>query len=187
MFYPTSLKLWRQKEEVGSLVDLAASRLLHQEDGVGASNAMATKREVGTVEGWRRDAFVSFAAPTITKGGEADALPPSLVGLGASARTEMLLERLPYLFAIQVWRPRSMNFPLPRPEMERVVKFVGLGGVGDDDEEGVVPVVHVDGESSERKVRILRPGAAGVGRGLEERFSALKASGTVLSDDDIED
>ncbi|KFY90687.1 hypothetical protein V500_05025 [Pseudogymnoascus sp. VKM F-4518 (FW-2643)] len=187
MFYPTSLKLWRQKEEVGSLVDLAASRLLRREGGVGTTSAAATKREVGTVEGWRRDTF-AFAAAAVTEGGEPDALSPSLVGLGASARTEMLLERLPYLLAIHVSRTRSASLPLPRAEMERVVRFVGLGGVGEDDEEGVGPGVDVDGgEGSERKVKILRPGAAGVGRGLEERFGALKAVGTVLSDDDIED
>ncbi|KAL5347496.1 RFC checkpoint protein Rad17 [Pseudogymnoascus australis] len=189
MFYPTSLKLWRQKEEVGSLVDLAASRLLRREDGVGTTGAAMAKSESGTVEGWRRDAPASSAAATSTEGGELDAPSPSLAGLGASARTEMLLERLPYLFAIHMSRTRSVSLPLPRAEMERVVRFVGLGGVGEDDEEGVGSVVDLDGkgEESERKVKILRPGAAGVGKGLEERFGALKAVGTVLSDDDIED
>ncbi|KFX86925.1 hypothetical protein V490_08711 [Pseudogymnoascus sp. VKM F-3557] len=184
MFYPTSLKLWRQKEEVGSLVDLAASRLLRVEDGANTTSAAAAKREVGTVEGWRRDAFTSSAAAA--DGGEPS---PSLVGLGASARTEMLLERLPYLFSIHVSRTRNVSLPLPKAEMERVVRFIGLGGVGEDDEEGMGPVVDVDGkgEGSERKVKILRPGAGSVGRGLEERFGALKAGGTVLSDDDIED
>ena len=111
------------------------------------------------------------------------------MGLGASARTEMLLERFPYLFAIHVSRTRIVSLPLPRAEMERVVKFVGIGGMVEDDEEGVGPAVDVDGkgEGNEKKVKILRPGAAGVGRGLEERFGALKAGGTVLSDDDIED
>ncbi|KFY74237.1 hypothetical protein V499_05735 [Pseudogymnoascus sp. VKM F-103] len=189
MFYPTSLKLWRQKEEIGSLADLAASRLLRREDGASTTSSAAVNREVGTVEGWRRDAFASSAAATVTEGGEPDAPSPSLVGLGASARTEMLLERLPYLFAIHVSRTRSVSLPLPRAEMERVVKFVGIGGVAEDDEDGVGLVVDVDGkgEGNERKVKILRPGAAGVGRGLEERFGALKAGGTVLSDDDIED
>ncbi|OBT61320.1 hypothetical protein VE03_09525 [Pseudogymnoascus sp. 23342-1-I1] len=189
MFYPTSLKLWRQKEEVGSLVDLAASRLLRREDGAGTTSAAAAKSEVGTVEGWRRDAFASSAAAAATEGGQPNAASPSLVGLGASARTEMLLERLPYLFAIHVSRKHRVSLPLPRAEMERVVRFVGLGGVGDDDEEAVGPGVDMDGkgEESERKVKILRPGAASGGRGLEERFGALKAVGTVLSDDDIED
>ena len=36
MFYPTSLKLWRQKEEIGSLVDLAATRILRGEAGAGS-------------------------------------------------------------------------------------------------------------------------------------------------------
>ncbi|KFY33734.1 hypothetical protein V494_07368 [Pseudogymnoascus sp. VKM F-4513 (FW-928)] len=189
MFYPTSLKLWRQKEEIGSLADLAASRLLRQEDGLGTAGSVAAKREVGTVEGWRRDAFASSTRAPVLEGHAADSPSPSLVGLGASARTEMLLERLPYLFAIHASRARGVSLPLPRAEMERVVKFVGLGGVGEDDEEGMSVVVDVDGkgEGSERKVKILRPGAAGVARGLEERFSALKAGGTVLSDDDIED
>jgi cell cycle checkpoint protein len=189
MFYPTSLKLWRQKEEVGSLVDLAASRLLRREDGASTTSSAAVNRAVGTVEGWRRDAFASSAAATVTEGGELDAPSQSLVGLGASARTEMLLERFPYLFAIHVSRTRSVSLPLPRAEMERVVKFVGIGGMAEDDEEGVGPAVDVDGkgEGNEKKVKILRPGAAGVGRGLEERFGALKAGATVLSDDDIED
>ncbi|KFY26666.1 hypothetical protein V493_03937, partial [Pseudogymnoascus sp. VKM F-4281 (FW-2241)] len=155
--------------------------------GAGTTSAATAKKEMGTVEGWRRDAFASSTAAAVTEGGEPGALSSSLVGLGASARTEMLLERLPYLFAIHVSRTRSVDLPLPRAEMERLVRFVGLRGVGEDDDEGEGPVAVVDGEGSERKVRILRPGAAGAGKGLEERFGALKASGTVLSDDDIED
>ena len=84
-----------------------------------------TGSKVGTVEGWGRDVLTSAAATAATKRGESDLPPPSLVGLGASARTEML-ERLPYLFAINLSRPRGVDLPLPRAEMEKVVRFVGL-------------------------------------------------------------
>ncbi|KAK6608754.1 Rad17 cell cycle checkpoint protein [Botrytis cinerea] len=118
MFYPTSLKLWRMKEEMESTLDLWVTRLIKGEidptsthaSSITSGAAVFARPKAGTVESWK----VKIAAPLPSQSKsksspntpkEEDSSP--LLTLGVSARTEMLLERLPYM--IQISKSKSSH------------------------------------------------------------------------------
>lgn len=116
MFYPTSLKLWRMKEEMESTLDLWVTRLMKGEidpanthsSSITSGAAAFARPKAGTVESWK----IKNAAPlpSQSKSKSNPNIPkeeytPPLFALGVSARTEMLLERLPYM--IQIAKSRS--------------------------------------------------------------------------------
>ncbi|KAF7942567.1 uncharacterized protein EAE97_006021 [Botrytis byssoidea] len=124
MFYPTSLKLWRMKEEMESTLDLWVTRLMKGEidptsthsSSLTSGAAAFARPKAGTVESWK----IKNAAPlpsqsksksTPTTPKEEDT--PPLLTLGVSARTEMLLERLPYM--IQIAKSRSSPHQFRNP------------------------------------------------------------------------
>ncbi|KAI9831883.1 MAG: hypothetical protein M1819_004605 [Sarea resinae] len=131
MFYPTSLRLWRQAEEIRDLVDLWVERSMRGQVPttttlVSRERAFAAPR-VGGVETWgnrsgggggglgNATARSSLSSTSSSKPTEGEsATPPLLVG-GASARTEMLLERLPYMAKITRARLSLPVHPHPHP------------------------------------------------------------------------
>ncbi|KAI6265405.1 hypothetical protein MCOR27_007060 [Pyricularia oryzae] len=153
MFFPTSIKLWRAKEELEGLLDMWATRMLNGEDGplgVGtASRGQQTltngatafrKPKLGTqstsssVGDWatnrdtRQSSFsgrsTASTQSTDKKNDEGSATP--LLSLGSSARKEMLLERLPYM--AHMARRRRGSLPLMGlRDLEKVVSFNGIG------------------------------------------------------------
>ncbi|KAK7752070.1 RFC checkpoint protein Rad17 [Diatrype stigma] len=159
LFYPTSLKLWRDKEELEALVDHWATTLLkggHNEAGLNrltdgasafrrprtAANSSNTNTNTSGGDWISRQAALSQDQPPPT------AAPP-LLSLGSSARREMLLERLPYMAHIargQQQQRRTNNTSSLQllltgaraKEIEKVVSFTGIGGPPAD-EEAVVP------------------------------------------------
>jgi cell cycle checkpoint protein len=192
MFYPTSLKLWRMKEEIESTVDMWVTRLMKGEDGhlsavtKGASAFM--RPQAGTVESWKS------ARPSSGQGSkktsEKEEVAP-LMAVGTSARKEMLLERLPYM--IQISKARSSpNSMLSIRDMEKVTTFHGIGGPSDDtpdenDETGTVGEEWAtdrpgEGKSPQKRKMVIR--GKGVATGLPVQLPEQKL---VLSDDDIED
>lgn len=145
MFYPTSLKLWRMKEEMESTLDLWVTRLMKGEIDLTKTNssnitsgATAFARpKPGTVESWKTKNATptpsqSKAKPNTPK--EEDA--PPLLTLGVSARTELLLERLPYM--IQISRSKSKSRPNPfssstfstNPLLQSLSKITTFTGIG---------------------------------------------------------
>lgn len=197
MFYPTSLKLWRPKEEIESMIDLWTTRLMSGSItifSVGAGATTYAKLNADSVESWKsRSAFSSQVANTsILKD------TTSAVIVSSSARKEMLLERLPYMTLIA--RARKGGTSPEIRQMEKVTVFNGIGNASAEDDDGLGEDVQVgeawatdrqvDAEDGIRKRRIPRSNTAlgmqketGVG-GLEKRFAEQKL---VLSDDDIED
>lgn len=150
MFYPTSLKLWRQKEEIEGIVDLFVRRLRVADD-----------------------AHVSGPA---------------------AGRSEMVLERLPYLKMIlreqqRASATRGMQlFDLPgrtvMRELEKVAVLRGIGAQSEDvpDEDGAgTDIDEVEAAEERRKVPMERRKVAVAPK--EE----LVAESLVLVDDDIED
>lgn len=118
MFYPTSLKLWRMKEEMESTLDLWVTRLIKGEidptsthaSSITSGAAVFARPKAGTVESWK----VKIAAPLPSQSKSKSSLntpkeedSPPLLTLGVSARTEMLLERLPYM--IQISKSKSSH------------------------------------------------------------------------------
>ncbi|TVY82008.1 Checkpoint protein rad17 [Lachnellula suecica] len=182
MFYPTSLKLWRMKEEIESTIDMWVSKLMKGE-GSGITAAAFARPKVGSVESWK-------SGPSKPK--EDSATP--LLSLGASARKEMLLERLPYMALIA--KARKSTSAAAIRDMEKVTTFSGIGGPSeetpDDADDADVAAVAgeewatdkpVEGRSPQKKDLVFR------GRGMGSGVPIVKAQEQklVLSDDDIED
>jgi cell cycle checkpoint protein len=192
MFYPTSLKLWRMREEIESTIDLWVTRLMkggeHLSD-VTAGAAAYAKPKLGTVESWKNARTLN---PPNAKKREADATP--LMAVGTSARKEMLLERLPYMVLISKGRKGfSSSSSLAIKDMEKVTSFHGIGGPSEDDPDdadGDGPVAEEwatdkpgeGGKSPQKKSLVIRGRGNASALPLQQPEQKL-----VLSDDDIED
>ncbi|KAF2468123.1 Rad17-domain-containing protein [Lindgomyces ingoldianus] len=147
MYYPSSLRIWRQQEEVGGLLDMWISRAQRGElfaPGVGPSkHAEASTSGVDT---WRRAVGFSHStrptptpSQTQTAKPETEDQPPQvLLGSGGSARYEMLLERLPYVPLII----RKSSMPSPSiaatiRDIQKITSFTGatVGASTDEDQD----------------------------------------------------
>ncbi|KAK0899245.1 RFC checkpoint protein Rad17 [Friedmanniomyces endolithicus] len=126
MFYPTSLKLWKRREEVEGMVELLTAQAQSGSvDGVqDAFPPRGTARGEG-VEAWSRNTgnFVQSAADQATSTDDDDA-PRSSV-----TQAEMLLERLPYLAQILAARQRTDN---PSLLLRNVLSVSRMTGRADD-------------------------------------------------------
>jgi len=195
MFYPTSLRLWRQKEEIEGRLDLWVSRA-QSGQLLGPVRRRDRKQgaEAGGVETWRRTATITESTNN-TEAADASSAP-LLFGSGSSAPREMLLERLPYMAFIYRSGP-STHSPDVIRELEKVTLFTGIGLASEEPSEEEETNEVVEGlatDSSAGRVAVRKPtiravkretsslGVSGV-TGVEETGLA----GLVLSDDDIED
>ena len=209
MFYPTSLKLWRKKEEIEGLVDMSVTKVMKGEQipaagGITAGAAAFIRPKQG-VETWTSSHNYS-SRPSAAQDPSSQAKKeaehtPLLVGLGGSARKEMLLERLPYLVKIAKAPRRSsagVLLPLQLPDLENIAKFTGIGAVPHDEDEEAGPADEATVENwatdkptepgSPTKHRRAAPGRGKLGGSRHDaRMVAEQLEKTVLSDDDIED
>lgn len=200
MFYPTSIKLWRSKEEFEGLVDVWSTRLLKGEETAPRKDltqgAAAFRRpKPNNSDNWiaaKRSKSTPPVARREDSDGDENVVP--LLSLGSAARREMLLERLPYM--AQIVRGKKGAFhSLRLKDIEKVVSFHGISGQQAGDESGDEAVEDDNGlipgeawatdkpseDSSPRKK------AARIRTKSDGSVSALPVSGLVLSDDDIED
>lgn len=210
MYYPTSIKLWRTKEELEGLVDLWAFKILKGEDSPAVSatqpapqnlmsGASAFRKSkagsVGDFAGNRTEQKYAIRPQAqIAPASEVEEVAP-LLSLGASARQEMVLERLPYM-AHMMRRRRTSLSSLGLRDMEKVVSFQGIGAPVDEEEpdEDMDEVAGTgdgwatdkpteDGSPKKRRTVIRSRGEQSEG----SMISSLKIQKLVLSDDDIED
>ncbi|KAI9746010.1 MAG: Cell cycle checkpoint protein rad17 [Claussenomyces sp. TS43310] len=133
MFYPTSLKLWRAREEIESSIDFWVARLMRGDDttskplgalaAAAAAAAPLARPKPGSVESWNG---------RHSKPGDNEETTP-VSATGTSARQEMLLERLPYM-VLMAKACTGGTSPVIR-EMEKVTAFVGIGGPSEDDDD----------------------------------------------------
>ena len=182
MFYPTSMRLWRQAEEIEGLIDrwidpyLSASK---PQSNSGRSNE--------GVDNWKTLPSCLFNG---TLGPVARDVAPALPHLmsGTSVRTEMILERLPYIAKIECRYPNNSRIR----ELEKMTQFHGVGAPtdamsGEDDEMGR------ESSAATGSIPQLNSGVSIGGTGKESQALAFTTSGVqeeeklVLSDDDIED
>jgi cell cycle checkpoint protein len=201
MYFPASLRIWRQQDEISSMLEMWVTRAQRGELFTATSSAAKiTPTVAGGVDTWRKS--TSFAAPsqTLTSHSEDDGPAPVLIGSGGSARTEMLLERLPYLPIIL--RKSSMAPPSTASTIRDIRKITSFTGAGpltstEDEEQdenhdefgGEVEQWATDvPDATPKKKRRARIEVK------EEVESAIpmtlldgEKSGNVLSDDDIED
>ena len=189
MFYPTSLKLWRIKEEIESTIDMWVTRMMKGEDhhlsGITAGAAAFARPASGTVESWKH----SHSSPRKPNTKEEATAP--LMAVGTSARKEMLLERLPYMVQIARARKGGTSMLAVR-DMEKVTSFSGIGGPSieeqdQDDDSGAIGEQwatdrSVEGKSPRKRGLVIR------GRGVTSELPLQQLEQKlVLSDDDIED
>lgn len=211
MYYPTSIKLWRTKEELEGLVDLWASKILKGEDSpalsatqqagqnlTGGASAFRKSKtgSVGDFVGNRTEQRYAIQPQAkIAPGNEVEAVVP-LLSLGTSARQEMVLERLPYM-AHMMRRRRTSLSSLGLRDMEKIVSFQGIGGPvdGEETDEDIdeVAVPTGDGWATDKPTEDVSPKKRRTvikSRGEQSEgsmISSLTIQKLVLSDDDIED
>ncbi|KAH8759076.1 Rad17 cell cycle checkpoint protein-domain-containing protein [Diaporthe sp. PMI_573] len=215
MYYPTSIKLWRTKEEVEGLVDLWASKMLKGE-GEGEKPASATvqtgnpgvssgasafrRTKTGSVGDWVGNRsemkHANRPKPLKTEREELrETTTPWLLSLGNSARKEMVLERLPYMAHIMHSR-RTSFCSMDLRDLDKVVSFHGIGPPADAEsdaevDEGAGPAGEAwatdkpTEDASPRKKRA--PVIRSRGDDGEGSMISSLQNKLVLSDDDIED
>jgi cell cycle checkpoint protein len=193
MFYPTSLKLWRTKEEIEGTIDLWVTRLLkcdYSHLGATASGSGVFSRpKVGTVESWK---VSGHSATSISrKDNTAQVGSTPLMSIGTSARKEMLLERLPYMVFIARAR-KSISSTFEVRDMEKVTTFHGIGRQSEDSSDDGDDIgttgeewatdKPIEGKSPSRKWFGMRKRGTKNSLPIQQPEQSL-----VLSDDDIED
>ncbi|KAF3481918.1 cell cycle checkpoint protein RAD17 [Arthroderma uncinatum] len=174
MFYPSSLRLWRQAEEVDGLVSLWMRRMTAAATSLNVPDS-APRRTEG-VESWRNRA--GFSDLSSQNDQDSDIAPRCMV-----SRDEMLLERLHYMRIIS-------KDPSVRKNIEKVTRFSGLirrsQELEDDDFQLGDDASYGSSFNSPRKNRMRQPmltaSNASTLPTVEEAVDKL-----VLSDDDIED
>lgn len=200
MYYPASLRIWKQQEEISDLLEMWVSRAQRGELLTPSATAPNFYVPAGGVESWKKN--TSFTQPSTAQNSSStaeDTSPSILLGSGGSARYEMLLERLPYLATIL----RKSRMPSPSTaatirDIQKITSFTGnsVSGDVDDEDEGDPPELDT-GEHEQwstdkpagvspkkRRVRIAAK--------MEDEESAIpglveKGASLMLSDDDIED
>lgn len=180
MFFPTSLRLWRDNEEMDGLLDVWIRRLTTS----APPGSIAPASRTGGVESWK--SRVPFSVPSSDDAGEQTQSAAEVRAL--VSRDEVLLERLPYM-------SRLAKDPSDLKQLEKLTKFRGIVEQSDDpvDED----LDNLDGSAaaepwatdnppiSPKKRRLPDPKASGDGLSTEPVEDVVDK--LVLSDDDIED
>jgi cell cycle checkpoint protein len=194
MFFPTTIKLWRTKEELEGLVDMWSSKLLRGEGSLPTRNltdgaSMFRKASKSGGDSWmsqRQNKTVAIAGPC------AEQVPPiPLLSLGSSARSEMVLERLPYMAHIARSRKGTLQ-SFRVKDIEKVVSFTGIGPPAADDsadEREDNNIASGEAWATDRPSEESSPRKKGVAIRTRSDGSlpSLPVQKLVLSDDDIED
>ena len=192
MFYPTSLRLWKQTEEVEALID-------RYTDASMARTLILSEKSAGMpsgVEMWASKSNAMFITGEILPAFEDPVHLPLVVGVN-SARTEMILERLPYIAKIERRHQKHGR----KRDLEILTQFHGINApddsVPDEEDEDRTSFSQMGSAIDERaKTSSIRPinmgsGKAGFGTsqgGFSSFHPVEQAVGKlVISDDDIED
>ena len=188
MFYPTSLRLWKQSEEIERLVDrwIDASQ----------SGNPGLRPVAGSIESWNNKSSSLHPGDPSSPTLHDDTHLPMQIRANA-ARTEMILEQLPYIVRI---KRMDISLNLLR-ELEKITQFRGVEQLKDQvvdecDEDDVIPnttwATDNPIESRDSNRQHIAKQAIGTDKQQKQVFdSAVPAAklveSLVLSDDDIED
>jgi cell cycle checkpoint protein len=196
MFYPTGLKLWREKEELEGLVDHWSTVLLKGGDaGYGVTDGASAFRrpKPATSPTWPSGQSSQRILAPAKQSEQIQNRATALLSLGSSARREMLLERLPYMTHIARRRRTSASIGRLK-DLEKVVSFSGIGTAVDEDAvdaeddaglrtgEAWATDKPTEEASPRKKSLGFRQGSNG-----GTTLACLQVQKLVLSDDDIED
>jgi cell cycle checkpoint protein len=194
MFYPTSLKLWREKEELEGLIDVWSSKLLRGDLNAGTKDltdgagAFRKPSQQGDTLSWmqrqQKQRLEQKLEQQQAKKQDEDGDPPPILSLGSAARREMVLERLPYM--AQMARGSSGKSAIRLRDLEKVVSFKGIAAPDDESDSDETEPVATEAWATDKPSEEASPRkkSAGVKTG---NVTGLLAQKLVLSDDDIED
>ncbi|KAF3046564.1 Cell cycle checkpoint protein rad17 [Didymella heteroderae] len=201
MYYPASLRIWKQQEEINDLLEMLISRAQRGELLPTGTVSFKPAAPSGGVESWSRNTTLPHTPTSLDQ--QIDEAPPILLGSGGSARYEMLLERLPYLATIlRKSRMPSLSTAATMRDMQRITAFRGSGSskMGTE-EDGEETLEQQGGEQEQWATDENTPATPRKKKGVrfvesrvveEEEESAIaglsaKGASLVLEDDDIED
>jgi cell cycle checkpoint protein len=202
MYYPASLRIWKQQEETNGLLELWISRAQRGELLSTGSGSFKPPLPSGGVESWKRNTPTQPQTPSSSsKPDSSEDPPPTLLGSGASARYEMLLERLPYLTTIlrKSRMPSSPSTAATIREIQKITSFHSTasnrGGTEEDGEDTLEQQGDQDSWATDKDASVTPRKKKGVRfvepkqDGEESAIAGLTAKGAslVLEDDDIED
>lgn len=131
MFYPTSLKLWRKREEAEGTLDLLISKFASGSIGGLTDIDLGPSAGSSGVENWKRNTDVNENAD------RAPGAPGGLASLrSSSVKAEMLTECLPYMAQILSSRasPRVLGSIQSVTRVRGAVSTVGDDDTADEDE-----------------------------------------------------
>lgn len=207
MYYPTSIKLWKTKEELEGLVDLWASKMLKggetaavysqdRSSSFSSGPPAFRKTKTSSVGDWAgicsEMKYATKVAPKRQAQMEESA---PLLSLGNSARQEMILERLPYM-AHMTRRRRTSFYSMGLRDIEKIVSFQGIGPPADEESDGEADEMAAPAGEAWATDRPTEDGSPKKKRGPAIRARSEQSEGSmisslqnklVLSDDDIED
>ena len=192
MFYPTSLRLWKLAEEVEALVDRWTDVSMIW-SGLHAETVIRPPPLPGSVETW-----CNKTSNLTVNGSTTDEKSMSKMIAGNSARTELLLERLPYIIKIE-GQTANIN---RLHELEKITQFHGVDAPNNDtpeeeeEQRAVTPMVtkrptdNVDEmiTRSQQRIKDLSYKGRLLKQGFDPTVQVVRAvEELVLMDDDIED
>ncbi|KAJ4352854.1 RFC checkpoint protein Rad17 [Ascochyta clinopodiicola] len=197
MYYPASLRIWKQQEEINDLLELWVSRAQRGELFSSSRSPFQPAPPSGGVETWNRNVQLS-PAPSASS---SDEPPPTILGSGGSARNEILLERLPYLTTILCKsRMPSPSIAATIREIQQITSFHGTGSKSIAEEDGEETLEQQAGNQEQWATDANTPATPRKKKGVrfvenkeqEHEDSAIaglsaKGASLVLEDDDIED
>ena len=185
MFYPASLRLWKQTEEIEGLVDRWINTSTDQHR-IGEVNTKRFASELESVETWsKKPSYFDCGASS-----SQEVVAPYIV-CGNLARVEMILERLPYIAKIA----RQGRMFHRMQELEQITQFRGIDTPTDnvseeeDDDAAILPLGSK--RNTEGRGDLNFTGLADKTLWKQEFDSAIHVAKPIErlipSDDDIED
>ena len=115
MYYPTSIRLFKQIEEIGIMVDQWVTHL--QSASLAGNTAHGITRNSSKIEELTARKAIGKKSPAV---GEVQD-EHHRIGLNIN-RSELVIETLPYLSRIKLQRPQASQFP----EIEKITLFHGI-------------------------------------------------------------
>ncbi|KAL5092282.1 hypothetical protein Trisim1_001540 [Trichoderma cf. simile WF8] len=185
MFYPTSLKLWRTKEEIEGLIDVWSGKVLRGEANLPSRNIMdgasIFRRNQTSGTSNQKQAGTATVSKDANQEEEERDSPP-IPTLGSTARRELLLDRLPYM--AQITRGRKTGGR--QRDLEKIVSFSGVNVAPDDESDADEEVAMGETWATDKPSEEATPRKKRMGIKTGTVTGLLKQK-LVLSDDDIED
>lgn len=150
MFYPTSLRLWRKKEEIEGKLGLLANQM-NKSGGMEGSKSSAgySTPDSGGVESWKQNA--TFKSSGLSSNATEDTIQPQISN---EAKNELLMDRLPYMTHIM---SSSKARKASQSMLDRLVDVTRISGALPGNEEDAEPEENEEPHTSVEQWTTDRP------------------------------